>query len=89
MGIGVSVVSTYVFCHEQKYYASRNRQSRLVVAAAIADNANHDRSTPPPRSARKMTADTPETLAGGRLTIDRDALAANWRDLAARAEGAA
>ncbi|MEP2118806.1 MAG: alanine racemase [Bauldia litoralis] len=36
-----------------------------------------------------MTAETPEALAGGRLTIDRDALAANWRDLAARAEGAA
>ncbi len=32
--------------------------------------------------------DTAERLAGGRLTIDLGALAANWRDLAARAEGA-
>jgi len=32
--------------------------------------------------------DTAERLAGGRLTIDLAALAANWRDLAARADGA-
>ena len=35
-----------------------------------------------------MTAESPENLAGGRLTIDLGALAANWRDLAGRAAGA-
>ena len=32
--------------------------------------------------------DTPEQLAGGRLTVDLGTLVANWRDLAGRAEGA-